>query len=613
MLPRFAMMTTKKRGRFLILPGKEWTRPLGVISAVAAVCLLTACGPPGARQLRRGEQLIEDGQYSEAVDTLSEAARILRDASAPPVEQAKAFNLLGLACQHAGKLDMASQAYLKALKLDRNNAAVDFNLGCVRMDQSNYPGAMDYLTAYVTLQPRDVQGYLRLGAARLRYAMAATGQEKTRRLEAARDDFRNADKLKPTAEAANALGMIDMQHRAPTAETLKAAEADFELALRRDPRYAPALLNEGIICQEYLNKPQQALKCYRAYLDLAPAPPHAKEVEKLAHDLDMSLRIILTPEQPPPSSGRIIIKPTNATATRPKPAPAESPPVQATAPAPAPTPAPEPAPAPALGPASNPAPVAAIVPAPEPAPPPESAVTQPSPPATESPSPSNAPPAVKTPEPSPAPAAEQPTSTAKKSFTRKLNPLRWFEGKPKTSPDSSGPPVPPGTRYEYPPPVLLLPGNRQEAARLANEAARARQAGDYDQAARAYTAASAADPASYDARLGLGLTEIDRHNYPAALLALNRALALQEDSADARYALAWTLQKRGYIEDAVHELERLLTQHPNEARAHLLLGNLYAEKLGQPKLAREQYRLALELDPTSPQAPVLRAWLQQHP
>jgi S1-C subfamily serine protease/TPR repeat protein len=173
------------------------------------------------------------------------------------------------------------------------------------------------------------------------------------------------------------------------------------------------------------------------------------------------------------------------------------------------------------------------------------------------------------------------------------------------------PPVAPGTRYEYPFTVTSIPGDRTKAKQLLAEAVRARQAGDFTQSIRAYQDAIAADPTFYDASYGLGLAALNARDYATALEALHRALALQEDSAEARYAFAWTLQKRGYNEDAVHELGKLVTQHPNEARAHLLLGNLYAEKLGQPKLAREQFTLALELDPANAQAANIRAWLQQ--
>ena len=147
------MMTTKKRRRLRF----------NLVVVAAAGMLVTACGPPGARQLQQGEQDIQAGRFDDAIVVLKDATRIL--GNAPHAVQAKAWNLLELACQDSGQLDAAANAYKQALKLDRNNAAADYNLGCLRCQQNNFPGAMDYLTTYVVLRPRDVQGYLRLGTA----------------------------------------------------------------------------------------------------------------------------------------------------------------------------------------------------------------------------------------------------------------------------------------------------------------------------------------------------------------------------------------------------------------------------------------------------------------
>jgi tetratricopeptide (TPR) repeat protein len=602
MLPPWLMMTTKKRRR---LP-----RDCAVIAVAGA--LLTACGPPGARQLQQGEHLIQAGQYSEAVVVLTEAARTLADAPAPV--QSKAWNLVGLACQGDGHPEAASEAFLRAWKLDRDNAAVDYNLGCLRAQQANYPAAIEYLTTYTNLRPRDARGYVRLGVARYHLALEQrTALEKGRQLEAARQHFEASEKLDATSEAANALGVIEFQRRPPTIQSVKAAMEDFERALRRDPRYAPALLNRAIVLQQYLNQPRLALKDYRQYLAINPPPPNAKAVEQLAHDLDVSLRITITPEHPPasaPPPAKITPAPVNVQPSRPKPPPTESPPAQTASPAPVPAPAP--APAPALAPAPTPPPktpelsrppVIVAPPAPVAPPPPETSTP------------------VSTPELNPEPAPAQAASPPRKSFVQKLNPLRWFSGNPRTAKESAAgaeaevepPPVPPGSRYDFPPSVTPIPGDRAEARRLAAEGARARRAADFTQALRAYRDAVAADATCFDASLGLGLTEIDVRDYPAALTALHRALTLQEDSAEARYAFAWTLQKRGYTLDAVHELGRLVEQHPAEVRAHLLLGNLYAEKLGQTKLARDQYTQALALDTNNPEAPSVRAWLQRNP
>ncbi len=579
------MMTTKKRRRLRF----------NLVVVAAAGMLVTACGPPGARQLQQGEQDIQAGRFDDAIVVLKDATRIL--GNAPHAVQAKAWNLLGLACQDSGQLDAAANAYKQALKLDRNNAAADYNLGCLRCQQNNFPGAMDYLTTYVVLRPRDVQGYLRLGTAHFHYALERTGQERIKFLEAARRDFESAERVSGTADALNALGVLDLQRRSPGADSARAAAAKFAMALHLDPHYASALLNLAIVFQQYLNEPREALKLYSQYLTITPAPPHANEVAKLAHDLDLKLRITITPEsapapRPAPPSAKVTAAPSNPSAAMTRPPPAETPPARAVE----------------LAPVSPPAQAAA------PAPPPRKSA----PPAAVQP-PAETSSLVSTTTSPPEPVVTETTPPPRKPVIQRLNPLHWFSGKPRpsgevsTASEEEPPQVPPGARFEYPPPVTPIPGDRAQAKRLEAEAVRARQTGDLTQSIRAYKDARAADPTFYDASLGLGLAAIEARDYATALEALDRALALKEDSAEARYAFAWTLARRGYTEDAVHELGKLLSQHPDDVRGHLLLGNLYAGKLGQQKLAREQYTQALELDPNNSQAANVRAWLQRNP
>ncbi len=593
------MMTIKKRHRF--------QRNLAL---VAAATLLTACSPPGASQLRQGEEYIQAGQFADAITVLRDATRILGNAPLPV--QAKAWNLLGVACQGGGQLDAASKAYIEALRLDRNNVAIDYNLGCLRSQQTNFPGSIDYLNTYVSLRPRDVRGYLRLGTAHFHSALEQrSGAERNRLLEAARRDYDAAERLGGTADAANALGVLDLQRRPPSADAIRAAATNFGLALHRDAHFAPALLNLAIVSQQYLNNPRQAFRLYNDYLAITPLPPHANEVSNLVHELDLRLRTTITPQaapapvpavtpRPPAPSAKVTAPPSGPVAAVPRPAPVELPPAQVSV----------------VAPVSKPAPAAAPAPPPQPpprtfVPPPRAVVPPPAIQASAAPSY-----AVNTPNPVPEPVVTEAAPPPRKTFTQRVNPLRWLEGKPRPSEGASAaelPAVPAGTRYAYLPPITPLPGDRAQAKRLLAEAIRARQPGDLTQTIRDYKEAIQADATFYDARYGLGLAAIEARDYDTALESLQRALALRDDSAEARYAFAWLLQKRGYTEDAVRELSKLLAQHPDEVRARLMLGSLYAEKLGQPKLAREQYMQALALDPNNAQATNLRAWLQQNP
>jgi Flp pilus assembly protein TadD len=63
----------------------------------------------------------------------------------------------------------------------------------------------------------------------------------------------------------------------------------------------------------------------------------------------------------------------------------------------------------------------------------------------------------------------------------------------------------------------------------------------------------------------------------------------------------------------VRELEKLLATYPNDPRAHLALGNLYAQQFGQPAKARPHYQKVLEVDPQNPQAGSIHYWLRDHP
>ncbi|HEY3854167.1 MAG TPA: tetratricopeptide repeat protein [Verrucomicrobiae bacterium] len=604
------MMTTKKRGQNVAA--------LFVVGVTAA--FLTACGPPGSRDLHRGEKALQSGDYDSAITKFSDAVRTL--SSAPPSVQSKALGFLGLAYQQAGQLEPASQAYLRALKLDHNNEAVDYNLGCLRLAQSNYPGAIDYFTTCLSLNPRGVNGYLKLGTVRYRIALEKIGAERARQLESARREFEAAEKIAPTAEGANSIGMLELQRRNGGAEAVRTAAADFQTAIERDAHYGPALLNLAILNQQNLGQPKKALQLYLQYLALQPPPPHAKEVAKVAQQLNLDTRITIGADAggTPEPAHRVTTPANNSTPAPVKATPAEPHSAKVVKPAPEPdpgsepqivavpaqTPAPPPTPPPKT---IQPTPEPVPTPAQEPAPPPASLspaeITSPAQPVVSNPAaPTNqisAPQTV-------APASSQPEH---KSFGQKLNPLHWFSGKSQKS--APTPAVGKIERYKYPQRITSIPGNRPEAERLFGLGAAARQQGNLTEALTDFRQATEVDSSYFDASLSLSLTAVDAGDYDTALKSLFRTLTLRENSADARYAFAWVLEKRGYYIDAANELDKLLSAHPKEVRGHLLLGNLDAEKLGKTKQAKQHYAKVLELDPDNSQASAIRAWILKTP
>ena len=167
-------------------------------------------------------------------------------------------------------------------------------------------------------------------------------------------------------------------------------------------------------------------------------------------------------------------------------------------------------------------------------------------------------------------------------------------------------------RYAYKSPARPAAGNRSAAERSYAQGQQAQQAQRLPEALQAYQQAIQRDPSFYDAYYNLALATSQAGSVEVALSAYETALALRPESADARYNFALLLQQSGFPLDAADELQRILAAHANETRAHLALGNLYSQRLGQPDKARPHYLKVLETDPHSPQAAAIRSWLAEN-
>ena len=84
-------------------------------------------------------------------------------------------------------------------------------------------------------------------------------------------------------------------------------------------------------------------------------------------------------------------------------------------------------------------------------------------------------------------------------------------------------------------------------------------------------------------------------------------------SSDTRYNFALALKAADYPVDAANELKKILAGNPNDVRAHLALGNLYAQQLRDPAQARQHYLRVLAIDPGNSQAPDIQFWLSANP
>jgi len=170
-----------------------------------------------------------------------------------------------------------------------------------------------------------------------------------------------------------------------------------------------------------------------------------------------------------------------------------------------------------------------------------------------------------------------------------------------------------GGRYGYQSPAVPHAGDRRSAEQALVAGQQAQSVGRLAEAIQAYRRAGQLDGSYFEAHYRLGLAAFEARSFRLALSAWETALALRPDSADARYNFALTLKASNYPNDAANELEKLLALHPDEARGHLTLGNLYAEQLRDLPRARQHYGRVLQLDPRNPQAQAIRYWLVANP
>jgi Flp pilus assembly protein TadD len=567
---------------------------------LALAVFASGCAPAGPRALLDGKKLLEHGDYAGAVEQLKTATTLL-------ATNAAAWNYYGVALQHAGQPADAALAYQNALKFDRDLVEAHYNLGCLRLEQNKPDAARTEFTTYTLRRNNTPDGWLKLGSAQL----------KLHDLHPAETSFSTALSLNPNnAEALNGLGLASVERGRP-----QDAAKFFSAAVQFHPDYAPALLNLATVNRQYLHDDAQALKNYRAYLALAPRPADWDAVNDLVNSLEQPA-IVAAAKAPPAKA--------NETAVPAKPIAGEAKPPATPAAHPSLTPKPQ------QGGRNTTAP-------PRPATPEEVVAVQPEPTMVMTPS-------------ATAPETQvEPATAGKPDAGRRPNPGRRFvsprasqnytetgvtplpsvdftaqaqtppastvAGQPENEPVVAAPkpvkivpPAPPTfPRYLYLSPRKPGAGDRKAAARAFADAQQFEQKQDLTQAVNSYRKASGLDPAWFEAQYNYAVLAYRLRDFDHSLPACEMALALQPDSADARYNFALALKSAGYATDAVNELKKIVAANPDEARAQLALGNLYEQEMRDPAQARQHYLKWLELDPHNPQATNIRFWLSANP
>ena len=535
----------------------------GAILFLLAV-FIAGCTPPGPRAMLKGKKFLERGDFNSAVDQFKTATTILP-------ANAQAWNYYGVALQHTGQPEDAVDAYNRALTLNRDLTEAHYNLGSLWLEQNKLDSAITEFTAYTLRRSNSPEGWLKLGTAQLRAGEIVSAEK----------SFSTAYYMNTNSpEALNGFGLARIQRGRP-----REASQFFAAAIGRDPNYAPAILNLATVDAEYLRDNKAALENYHAYLALTPRPADWDEVNALASSLEESPVVVVA--NPPQ--------------------------------------------------ANPPAPLPPLVL--------NEARTQTSTSIHSSTQPKMQPTIHKT----QTTVKEQPQQTTvatsqsaqSPGALHNLNPFHWFNSSTQENYSQNGvtplpaentiqptelnpPPVPKPEKIAPPPPPVfprysfLSPrkpraGDRKAASGAFTRARAFEEDSQLAEAAQAYQKAAQLDPAWFEAQYNYGVLEYRLRNFRQSLAASEMALAIQPDSAAARYNFALTLKASGYATDAVNELKKIAAADPDLSSAQLALGDIYAQQLRDTDSAREHYLKFLDLDPRNPQATNVRFWLESNP
>lgn len=220
---------------------------------LAAAVFLGCSGEPGEREFRGGVRELEQGRNVRAL-ALLEKSISRRPASA---ENAVAHNYIGVAAWRLGQIPRAVEAFENSRRLNPELVEPAYNLAALYFEAGDADRATPLFEEVARLAPQDPRPLEFIG--RMHFAQG-------RLPEARRALFGALARAPQSPRVLTAMALLDRAGG-------DSGRAIFYLmqALERDPAYAPALFNLGVLYRDDLKDPAQAMayfgRCVEANAD----------------------------------------------------------------------------------------------------------------------------------------------------------------------------------------------------------------------------------------------------------------------------------------------------------------------------------------------------------
>ena len=234
-------------------------RRIAEILGSGLLIALAGCARPGEREFAAGLRDLERGRYGAARVAFERS--IVRRPAAP--ENALAHAYIGMACWRLRDAESAARAFQESRRLDRSRWEVAYNLGVIHARGGNEIDAVTLFEEAAMADEAPVAPLEYLG-----YLHAAAG-----RWSAARDAWDEAVRRAP--KSARLLTRLAVAEFHTTGAA--AAEQRLDAALALDPAYPPALFNRFALAARRSGRDAEAAMFARRFLAAAPDHPRREE------------------------------------------------------------------------------------------------------------------------------------------------------------------------------------------------------------------------------------------------------------------------------------------------------------------------------------------------